>query len=98
MAKKIARIAKKSIIRFDPEAVDETGRMGLCIVVVDRGFVWVGDTQIVGSMVYCVNAQNIKQWGVNRGLGELASEGPKSETEMDPIDAVAIPLRAVLAF
>ncbi len=92
------KVGGKSLIRVDPEVVENTGNLGWCIVIADRGFVWIGDTVRHGDSVYMANAWNIRQWGTQKGLGELAMEGPKSETEIDPVPAVVIPMRAVIAF
>lgn len=91
-------VGGKNIIRVDPRRIEEDGDFGWTIVVADRGFVWVGDTMRMGESVYMANAWNIRQWGVKKGLGELAVEGPKGETELDPIPSVVIPMRAVIAF
>ncbi len=98
MAKNTVTVGGKNILRVDPQTVENTGDYGWCIVVADRGFVWVGDTLRCGDSVYMANAYNIRQWGTQKGLGELATEGPKSETELDPVPSVVIPMRAVIAF
>lgn len=95
---KTVQVGGKSIIKVDPTIVENTGDFGWCIVVADRGFVWIGDTCRHGDSVYMANAQNIRQWGTQKGLGELAMEGPKAETELDPVPSVVIPMRAVIAF
>jgi hypothetical protein len=70
---------------------------GKQIVVLDRGFVYVGD--VVTDDQWCVigNAQNIRRWGTEKGLGELASGGPRCETMLDPAGTVRAPMRAVIA-
>lgn len=95
---KTVTFAGKKMIRVDPQKIENTGNLGWTIVVADRGFVWIGDTLRLGDSVYMANAQNIRQWGTTKGLGELAMEGPKAETELDPVPAVIVPMRAVIAF
>ena len=48
---------------------------GFAIVVLDRGFVYVGDVQISDNWCVVSNAKNIRCWGTSRGLGELALNG-----------------------
>lgn len=94
---KTTKVGKKTIVRLDPGHIEDTGDYGWAIVLADRGFVWIGDTVKLGDSFYMANVQNIRQWGAKRGLGELATEGPKAETEMDPVPSVIVPARAVLA-
>ena len=56
----------------------------LKIVVLDRGFVVIGNGTITDNYVTIRNCQCIRRWGTSRGLGELATEGPKTETQLDP--------------
>lgn len=84
-------------INVDPKRIENSGDYGWSIVVADRGFVWIGDCLREGDSVFMANAQNIRQWGTTKGLGELASHGPTRETELDPIDCLIIPMRAVIA-
>ena len=52
---------------------------GYGIVVVDRGFVYVGDVRCGPEWCIITNARNIRCWGTTRGLGQLALEGPTKE-------------------
>jgi hypothetical protein len=70
---------------------------GFAIVVVDRGYVYVGSVVSDDRYTTITNALNIRKWGTTRGLGELAIEGPKSETKIDPVGTVRIPARAVIS-
>ncbi len=65
------------------------------IVVLDRGFVYVGRVEIVGDFVNIWNAQNIRVWGTKAGLGELVN-GPLRETKLDKVGSVKAPMRAVI--
>lgn len=67
------------------------------IVVLDRGFVYIGKTRIVGDYCEISNARNIRVWGTKNGLGEL-KDGPKTETKLDDVGRVVAPLRAVIHF
>jgi len=66
------------------------------IVVLDRGFVYVGYTTIEKDFVVIRNAKNIRIWGTTKGLGELVS-GPTSSTKTDNVGTVKAPLRALIS-
>ena len=66
------------------------------IVVLDRGFVYVGVTKIEGDFVVISNARNIRVWGTTKGLGELVS-GPLPKTVTDRVGTVRAPLRALIS-
>lgn len=72
--------------------------MGQQIVVLDRGFVYVGEVTREGETVTIGNARNIRRWGTSKGLGELAAEGPKPNTVLDPAGTVTAPLKSVIHF
>ena len=69
---------------------------GLNIVILDRGFVYVGDVSLQGDWLLITNAKNIRRWGTSQGLGELAAKGPQSETKLDMGGTIKAPLRAVI--
>lgn len=56
---------------------------GFAIVVLDRGFVYVGDVEIDDDYVVIKNAHNVRLWGTENGLGQLALEGPTEKTKLD---------------
>lgn len=66
------------------------------IVILDRGFVFVGDVATDGDWLVISNARNVRRWGTSKGLGELAKDGPKPETKIDHAGTVRAPLRAVI--
>jgi len=70
---------------------------GFAIVVADRGYVYVGDVRMDESFAVVSNARNIRRWGAERGLGQLALEGPTEETRLDSVGTVRIPTRAVIS-
>ena len=69
--------------------------MGQNIVVLDRGFVYVGNVTIEGDFLKITEAKNIRYWGTKKGLGELRN-GPKPETKLDEIGEVIAPMRALI--
>ena len=54
------------------------------IVVLQRGWVLVGHFSQSGEDCTLENAAVIRRWGTTKGLGELAMEGPRKETVLDP--------------
>ena len=69
---------------------------GIAIVVVDRGFVYIG--QVEADEAWCVmtKAKNIRVWGTTKGLGELVN-GPTKDTKLDTVGTLRIPMRAVIS-
>lgn len=65
------------------------------IVVLDRGFVYVGKVSDEGENLRITNCRNIRRWGTTKGLGELVN-GPTSETRLDDVGEVIAPKRAVI--
>jgi len=69
--------------------------IGQHIVVLDRGFVYVGDVTIDNYFLTIDKASNIRYWGTKNGLGELVN-GPLNETKLDKIGTVIVPMHAVI--
>ena len=74
-----------------------TVQTGFAIVVVERGFVYVGNVVHDGEWCVVSNAKNIRRWGTTKGLGELALNGPTDSTLLDDTGTVRIPAHAVIA-
>ena len=70
---------------------------GFGIAVIDRGFVYVGDLTHDGEWLVITNARNVRYWGTERGLGQLALEGPTDKTRLDAVGTVRVPARAVIS-
>ena len=49
------------------------------IVVLQRGWVYIGRFSQKGEQCHLTNAFNIRRWGTEFGLGELAEKGPIPE-------------------
>lgn len=71
--------------------------LGKQIVVVDNGFVHVGDCSISDGLLCIDNCKNIRKWGTTQGLGQLIS-GPLKETTADDCGTVLVPLARVVFF
>jgi len=70
---------------------------GFSIVVLDRGFVYVGSVEHDGEWCVIRDAKNIRYWGTTKGLGQLALNGPQSKTKLDTTGTVRAPARAVIS-
>ena len=59
------------------------------IVVLQRGWVVVGDTKhdLTTDVVTIKNASVIRRWGTTKGLGELVN-GPTKSTVLDPAGTI----------
>ena len=66
------------------------------IVVLDRGFVYIGRVEETDNFVVIRNASNIRIWGTSRGLGELVN-GPLTNTKLDKVGTVRAPTRALIS-
>lgn len=66
------------------------------IVVLDRGFVYVGRVSDEGDYIIIKHAKNIRFWGTSKGLGELVN-GPLSGTKLDNAGTVRAPSRALIS-
>ena len=67
------------------------------IVIADRGWVWVGRSRFDGDNLIVEDARCIRYWGTKRGLGQLAEDGPTSDTKLDPVGRIQVNRRAVIA-
>ena len=60
------------------------------IVVLQRGWVVVGDISKSETEVKIKNAFVIRVWGTSRGLGEIAENGPTSKTVLDSCPMLSV--------
>lgn len=67
------------------------------IVILQRGWVFVGDYFEEGTNCRLENASCIRNWGTTKGLGELAENGPTSSTKLDPTPTVRFHKLGVVA-
>jgi len=95
-SRRISPAAGEALIRN--RAVEKkTSLVGFAIVVLDRGFVYVGHTECDGDWCIITDAKNIRVWGTERGLGQLALSGPTDKTRLDAVGVVRAPMRAVIS-
>ena len=74
----------------------KTRKAPLKIVVLDRGWVFVGRVTAKPAELQIDEACCVRLWGTQKGLGQLASEGPLSATKLDPCPRVIARGRAVI--
>lgn len=79
------------------ECVTQRRHMGKQIVVLDRGFVYVGNVTIEGDFLTIADARCIRYWGTTKGLGELRN-GPTDKTKLDDAGTVQAPLKSLIHF
>ena len=51
------------------------------IAVLTQGFVYVGHCTIADGMITVTSAQNVRRWGTENGLGQLAQSGPHAKNQ-----------------
>jgi hypothetical protein len=66
------------------------------IIIVQSGWVFMGNVTPTDKGYQCTDLQCIRQWGTTRGLGEIALNGPTKETVLDPYGGGFFPTHAVL--
>lgn len=60
------------------------------IAVIDAGWVIVGECEMGTKVCTLSNASVIRVWGTKKGLGQIALDGPTSETKLDKIGVVFV--------
>ena len=65
-----------------------TGGSKIKIVILQRGWVFIGKFSQNGSMCKLSDAHCIRTWGTTKGLGELAEDGVQTNTKLDKVNDV----------
>lgn len=60
----------------------------MTILILQRGWVVIGEMERDGPYVTLRNAAVIRRWGTDKGIGQLAIEGPRPETILDRCPSV----------
>lgn len=66
------------------------------IIVVDNGFVFIGELQFHEGFTTVLNCKNIRSYGTTNGLGQIALEGFQEETVLDNFGIITIPNNKVI--
>lgn len=89
--------ARKPVAKTRSSSSTTSGSSVREIVVVNGGWVLLGDVTRVESGLQVTNGSVIRRWGTKEGLGQLVSSGRQSETIIDPLNGdTFIPWSAVL--
>ena len=73
-------------------------QLGKQIVVIDNGFVHVGDcSSEKGETLKITGCKNIRVWGTSKGIGQLR-HGPQKNTVADDCGTVLVPLKRVVFY
>ena len=89
--------AKALIGYFGNEHRSRPRDFGFAVVILDRGFVYVGNAASDGEFLTISKARNIRYWGTTEGLAELINAGPTVKTKLDAEQVVVAPMRAVIS-
>lgn len=83
---------KKSItvdgIEYVPKGSLQPSNSKIKIVILQRGWVVVGRWSKKGDDCSLDDASVIRSWGTSNGIGQLALEGPQTNTKLDPVGHV----------
>lgn len=71
-------------------------RSDIRILVLQRGWVYVGRYQCDDRTVRLTDARCIRFWGTTGGLAELATSGPTEKTKLESPVTVEAPLTSVI--
>lgn len=66
------------------------------IVILQRGWIVVGDVRKEANEFHIQNCSVIRAWGTTKGLGEIALNGPTSSTKLDPCGTMQVHELAVV--
>lgn len=66
------------------------------IVATANGFVYTGNVTEEKGWLRISNAYNIRRWGTEKGLGQLAIDGKQANTLLDYCGIVRVPIHAVV--
>lgn len=81
-------IVKALLADSTPCETNEFSGSEIKIVILQRGWVFVGRFSQNGSICKLTDAYNIRTWGTTKGLGELANSGPTDSTKLDKVNDV----------
>jgi hypothetical protein len=67
------------------------------IVVIQAGWVVIGYTRRHDDgNLHIYEGSVVRSWGTNKGLGQIALEGPQTDTVLDPCGFTEVPFHGVL--
>ena len=78
-------VAKPAV---DAESSPAEVNWGPRIVILQRGWIIVGNVTKRGAMFTVTEARVIRNWGTTNGIGEIALNGPTASTKLDKCGTV----------
>jgi hypothetical protein len=76
----------KALLADSKESDTEYGGSEVKIVILQRGWVFVGRFSNKGSACKLTDASNVRTWGTTKGLGEIAENGATDYTKLDKVN------------
>lgn len=81
--------AEKHLLNNQTNPLEDVQNGDLVIAVMDRGWVFIGFImQLNNGKIRLDCCHNIHRWGTTKGLGEIAINGPTSETQLHPCEPI----------
>lgn len=96
MDQQLIELLLKAALGQQSQTAPQGTPTGQHIVVLDRGFVYVGNITVDDEWVHIADARNIRVWGTRNGLGELRN-GPLPDTKLDDCGKVLAPRKALIS-
>lgn len=84
-------------VEYVAKGSEEPKNSNIKIVILQRGWVFIGRYSEDGDQCFLDNAYLIRRWGTTNGLGELALEGKKANTKLDKAGRVEFHRLTVVA-
>ena len=81
----------ETVIVQQDETINKMTRTKTNIIVVDNGFVFLGELQFYDGFTTVLNCKNIRSYGTTDGLGQIALKGVQEETKLDDFGIITIP-------
>ena len=82
------RLVEKLLISLLDTEAPASNREGIKIVILQRGWVYIGRYHEEGDYGVLTNAHCIRRWGTTEGLGQLAKEGKQVDTKIESTGTV----------
>ncbi len=73
----------KEIITNASKTPPVVSKKDIRVVILQRGWVLVGEYSRVGDECFLANSRSIRQWGTTKGIGEIVENGPTNKTVLD---------------
>ena len=96
MLKKIIESEIRKLLTGEEAKVEVKKTKAKRILILQRGWIVVGDVWKEGNYFYSDNTSVVRTWGTTKGIGEIALNGPTSTTKLDPCGAFSVHELAVV--